>query len=98
MMNLLNEKWFDKITGNARTCLSKSFVTFGSVSADVLAVCIIVRFMKLIIDTIIHKYALHSTYRCGIHHSSRNMEFRHPPSPLPRQTNQGKARESKREE
>jgi len=58
MMNLLDEQSLDKIAENVGTRLWKGFVTFGSASAGVLAVFIIVRFIKLIIDTIIHGYAL----------------------------------------
>jgi len=67
MMNLLDEQSLDKIVESARTRLSKGFITFGSTSAGVLDICIIVRFIKLIIDTIIHGYTLYSIYGCGIH-------------------------------
>jgi len=65
--NLLDEKSLDKITESARIRLSKRFVTFGSASAGVLVVFIIVQLIKLIIDAIIYGYALHSIYGCGIH-------------------------------
>jgi len=65
MMNLLHEL-LDKIAESTGTHLWKGFITFGSASAGVLAVFIIV-LIKLIIHTIIHGYALHSIYRCGIH-------------------------------
>jgi len=58
MLNLLYEKSLDKIAENARVRLWKGFVTFGSASAGILAIFIIVRFIKLLIDTIIHGYAL----------------------------------------
>ncbi|KAH0944368.1 hypothetical protein HN011_001394, partial [Eciton burchellii] len=45
----------------------KVFITFGSASAGILAVFIFARLVKLIIETIIHGYALHSFYGCGIH-------------------------------
>jgi len=67
MMNFPDEKSLDKIAGSAETHLWKGFVTFGSASADVIAVSIIVWLIKLIIDAIIHRYALHSIYGCDIH-------------------------------
>jgi len=59
MMNLPDDKSLDKVAENAGTCLWKGFVTFGSTSVGVLAIFIIVRLIKLIIDTII--YGLHYT-------------------------------------
>jgi len=59
MMNLLDEKSLDKIAESTEIRLWKSFIIFGS---GVLAVLIIVWLIKLasiIIDTIIHGYALH---------------------------------------
>jgi hypothetical protein len=67
MRNLLDEKSLDKIPESAGACIWKGFITFGSASAGVLAVFIIARLMKLIIDTIIRAYAFHSFYECGIH-------------------------------
>jgi len=67
MMYLLDEKSLDKIAESAGARIWKEFVTFGSTSAGVLPVFIIARLVKLIIDTIIHGYALHSFYGCGIH-------------------------------
>lgn len=45
----------------------KGFVTFGSASAGVLAIFIIIRVAKLLIDTAIHGYALHSMYGWSVH-------------------------------
>jgi len=67
VMNLLDEKSLDKIAESAGTHLWKGFVTFGSASAGILAIFVIVRLIKLTINTIIHEYALHSIYGCGIH-------------------------------
>jgi len=70
MMNFLNEQLFDKIAKSARTCLWKGFVIIRisrisritvRISAEVLVVFIIIQFIKLMMDTIIHGYALHST-------------------------------------
>jgi hypothetical protein len=67
MINLLDEKSLDKIAESTGARIWKGFITFGSASAGVLAVFIIARLAKLIIDTIRHGYALHSFYGCGIH-------------------------------
>jgi len=65
MMNLLDEKSLDKVANSAGT-LWKSFVTFGSANEGVLVVFIIVRLIKLIINTNI-TWTLFSIYGCGIY-------------------------------
>jgi len=67
MINLLDEKSPDKVAESAGACIWKVFITFGSASADILAILIIARLCKLIIDTIIYEYDLHSFYGGGIH-------------------------------
>ena len=44
-----------------------SFITFGTLSAGFIGVIIIFRMTKLIADTIIHGYALHTIYGWSIH-------------------------------
>lgn len=65
--NLLDESTLDRIAEGAGRKLWKGFVSFGSVSAGILAIFVIIRGTKLIIDTIIHGYALHSIYGWSIH-------------------------------
>lgn len=65
--NLLDESTLDRIAEGAGRKLWKGFVSFGSISAGVLAIFMIIRGTKLIIDTIIHGYALHSIYGWSIH-------------------------------
>lgn len=67
MLNLLDEKTLDHIAESAGARLWRGFVTFGSASAGILAIFMIARFIKLIIDTIIHGYALHSLYGWSLH-------------------------------
>jgi len=67
MINFLDEKYPDEIEESARARIWKVFIAFGSASAGILAVFIVARLVKLIIGTIIHGYALHSSYGCGIH-------------------------------
>jgi len=67
MVNLLDEESLNRIAESAGERLWKGFITFGSASAGVLAIFIIIRVTKLIIDTIIHGYALHSVYGWSVH-------------------------------
>jgi len=65
LSNLLNEESLDRIAKSQK--LWHRFITFGSASAGVLVIFMIFRFMKLIIDTLIHGYALHSIYGWSVH-------------------------------
>lgn len=65
--NLLDEESLNKIAESAGEKVWKGFITFGSASAGVLAIFIVVRVIKLIIDTMIHGYALHSVYGWSVH-------------------------------
>lgn len=65
--NLLDESTLDRIAEGAGRKLWRGFISFGSVSAGVLAIFVIIRGIKLIIDTLIHGYALHSIYGWSIH-------------------------------
>ena len=60
--SLLDEASLDKIAQNTSKRIWHGFLDFGSASAGILAIIIIVRLAKLVIDTIIHGYALHSIY------------------------------------
>ncbi|XP_039315426.1 uncharacterized protein LOC120359992 [Solenopsis invicta] len=67
MYNLLDEDSLNRIAESAGERVWHGFVTFGSASAGILAIFIIARIVKLIIDTIIHDYALHSIYGWSMH-------------------------------
>jgi len=67
IVNLLDEESLNRIAESAGERLWKGFVTFGSASAGVLAIFIIIWVAKLIIDTIIHGYALHSVDGWSVH-------------------------------
>lgn len=67
MLNLLDEQALDHIAESAGKRLWRGFTIFGSASAGVLAIFIIIRLIKLIIDTILHGYALHSIYGWSLH-------------------------------
>ncbi|XP_070167759.1 uncharacterized protein [Polyergus mexicanus] len=75
LINLFDEKMLDQIAESAGmggiyniwTRLWKGFITFGSASAGILAIFMVIRLAKLIVDTIIHDYALHSIYGWSLH-------------------------------
>jgi len=67
MTNLLDEETLDKIAESAGERIWKAFTSFGSVSAGVIGIVLIFRFIKLIVDTLIHGYALHSIYGWSVH-------------------------------
>ena len=67
MMNLLDEKSLDQLAESTGARLWKGFMSFGSASAGILGVFIIIRLVKLIADTLIHGYALHSMYGWSLH-------------------------------
>jgi len=65
--NLLDEQSLERIAESTGRRLWKGFITFGSASAGIMAIFIIIRVIKLIVDTIIHGYALHTVYGWSIH-------------------------------
>lgn len=67
MINLLDEKSLDHIAESAGKRIWKGFMNFGSASAGILGIILIFRLAKLVIDTIIHGYALHSVYGWSLH-------------------------------
>lgn len=67
MQNLLDEESINKIAQNAASRIWGGFVTFGSATAGVIGILMIIRLIKLIIDTVIHGYALHTVYGCSLH-------------------------------
>lgn len=66
MMNLLDENSLNHIAASASEKVWKRFMTFGSASAGVLAIFLILRLLKLLVDTLIHDYALHTMYGWSI--------------------------------
>ena len=65
--NLLDEESLDRIAQSTSRKVWNGFLDFGSASAGILGIIIILRLAKLIIDTIIHGYALHSIYGWSLH-------------------------------
>ncbi|KYN00131.1 hypothetical protein ALC62_09092 [Cyphomyrmex costatus] len=67
LSTLLDEDSLNRIADSAGKKVWRGFVTFGSASAGILAIFIIIRVVELIIDTMIHGYALHTMYGWSLH-------------------------------
>jgi hypothetical protein len=67
MTNLLDEQTIDRIAESAGIKIWRIFTSFGSASAGVIGIILIFRLIKLVVDTVIHGYALHSIYEWSIH-------------------------------
>lgn len=67
LQNLLDENSLDRIYNNTLTKIWNGFTTFGAATAGVFGIFIIIRLIKIIFDTLIHGYALHAAYGCGLH-------------------------------
>ncbi|XP_026830965.1 uncharacterized protein LOC113563501 [Ooceraea biroi] len=65
--NLLDEASLNKIAESTAKRIWGGFITFGSATAGVFGVLLVVRLIKLAIDTMIHGYALHSAYGCSLY-------------------------------
>lgn len=67
MNNLLDEKALERIAESTGKKIWRGFTNFGSISAGVLGIILILRLIMLIFDTIIHGYALHTVYGWSLH-------------------------------
>lgn len=67
MFNLLDENSLQKIAESTGEKLWSGFLKFGSASAGVMGLFLILRAIKLVVDTIIHGYTLHSIYGWSLH-------------------------------
>jgi len=65
--HLLDEASLQKIADSTASRIWGGFITFGSATAGVFGVLITIRLIKLVIDTTIHGYALHSAYGCSLY-------------------------------
>lgn len=65
--NLFDQETIAKLADSAWEKMWTKFLTFGTASAGVIGIIIVSRFVKLIIDTIIHGYALYSLYGFSLH-------------------------------
>lgn len=67
LYNLLDSDTLDQIALSTGQRIWSGFITFGSASAGMLAIYLIAKTTKLVIDTVIHGYALHTIYGWSIH-------------------------------
>jgi len=65
--NLLDENSLNKILESTASRIWKGFMNFGSATAGLVGIFMIIRIVKLVIDTVIHGYALHTVYGCSLH-------------------------------
>lgn len=66
MYNLLDEDSLNKIVESTSARIWQGFISFGSATAGVMGIFIVIRIIKIVIDTAIHGYALHTVYGCGV--------------------------------
>lgn len=67
LRHLLDEDSLKVIAENTWKGYWDQFVKFGSISAGLIMVFMIIRIIKLMVDTLIHGYALHTVYGWSIH-------------------------------
>ena len=67
LLNLLDEEAIEKIAHSTWIKIWTIFSNFGTVSAGFIGVIIIIRGIKLIIDTIIHGYAIYTVFGWSLH-------------------------------
>ncbi|KAL6417424.1 hypothetical protein ACFW04_012756 [Cataglyphis niger] len=67
MYNLLDEASLNKIAENAASRVWNGFVTFGSATAGIFGILVVIRTIKIVVDTAIHGYALHTAYGWSLH-------------------------------
>ncbi|XP_076618874.1 uncharacterized protein LOC143340594 [Colletes latitarsis] len=67
MFNLIDEESLEKIAKSAGSKMWEGFISFGSFSAGVIGIYIIIRLVKGALSTIVNGFALHATYGWGLH-------------------------------
>ena len=67
VFNLLDEETIDKIAQSAWGKFWTIFTNFGTTSAGLIGIIIIIRGIKLIADTLIHGYTLHKIFGWSLH-------------------------------
>lgn len=65
--NLFSEETLEKLATSAWERIWGRFQVFGNISAGIIGVFLIIRGIKMLLDTIIHGFALHSVYGCSVH-------------------------------
>lgn len=64
---MLDEDALNKIAESAASRVWRGFMSFGSATAGIFGIFLVIRLIKIIIDTTIHGYALHTAYGCSMH-------------------------------
>ena len=64
---LLNENAIEKLVENTWNHMWNKFITFGSISAGVFAILMVIQGIKMLVDTIMNGYALHRMYGWSVH-------------------------------
>lgn len=67
LLNLMDEKTLEHVASDTAKRMWSGFVEFGSASAGVMAILLIFKLFKMLIDTCINGYALHEAYGCGLY-------------------------------
>lgn len=67
IQNLLDAETLEHIARSTAAKIWGGFITFGTTTAGILGIFIIIRVIKIIIDTAIHGYALYTIYGCSLH-------------------------------
>ncbi|XP_070529907.1 uncharacterized protein [Cardiocondyla obscurior] len=60
--NLMDEASIEKVATSAWNRMWSKFLIFGNISAGMLGIFLCIRGVKLILDTLVHGYALHTVY------------------------------------
>ena len=67
LLKLLNENAMEKIIENTWTRVWTKFLTFGTISAGIIAILTIIHIIKITVDIILQGYAIHSVYGWSVH-------------------------------
>jgi len=67
LSHLLDENSIQKITENTWKKIWGKFTSFGNASAGIIGIYFCIRTVKLVIDTVIYGYAIHTIYGWSIH-------------------------------
>lgn len=62
MYNFLDEKTLSKIASSTSEKIWGGFITFGSASVGILGIWIVIRLIKMIIDILLHGYAIYTVF------------------------------------
>ncbi|XP_072767883.1 uncharacterized protein [Anoplolepis gracilipes] len=65
--NLLDDITIKKVASSAWEKVWGKFLIFGNISAGLIGIYLIIQIIKLIVDTIVNGYALHTVYGWSIH-------------------------------